>query len=156
MLEVVDALHQGTTERFLVPVLDCPVTFSPVPTSRSIFHTRLLAAEESSNLHELPSQILLTEAPQIISKKMGSPILPRDSNKIHIRNTRRLRSSTTSPEIRGRGAHVCQLAGRQRSMEREDEGQLEAAAGDSPSQDTAAPLHWGSKATNLELKVTGK
>lgn len=42
-------------------------------------------------------------------------------------------------------------------MERsEDEGQLEPAAGDSPSQDTAAPLHWGNKVTNLELKVMGK
>lgn len=87
---------------------------------------------------------------------MGSPILPRDSNKMHIRNTQLLRNGTTSPEIRGRGAHVCQLAGRQRSMEREDEGQLEPAAGDSSSQDTAASLHWGSKVTNLELKVTGK
>lgn len=54
-----------------------------------------------------------------------------------------------------RGANVCKLAGRQRSMERsKDEGQPEPAAGDSSRQDTEAPPHWGDKVTSLELKAT--
>lgn len=57
--------------------------------------------------------------------------------------------------IRGGGANVCKLAGRQRSMERsKDEGQQEPAAGDSSSQDTAAPPHWGGEVTSLELEAT--